>query len=121
MRCRIASLIVVVALSVPSLQAAAVGMFAGQIVQGANNNPPGKWLFVKGRAGMMRRVEVSSTHVEYAPSVPQSDRSTRPADDLKDGALVQVAAQQGKAGEWVAQSILILRLTNRQALRTSIK
>src|SRR2546423_11402083 len=107
---RLADPIARVALLVPVVPAGTVGMFGGKVVQGVAKNPPGKWVYIRGRAGMLRRVEVSNARFDYAASVPRAARSAIPADDLKDGTLVQVAAEQDKAGEWVARSVIILHL-----------
>ena len=68
---------------------------------------------------MLRRVEVSKARFDYAASVPRAAPSAVPVDDLKDGTLVQGAAEQDRSGEWVAQSVLILRLPNQQVLRSA--
>jgi hypothetical protein len=94
------------------------GMFGGKVVQGVAKNPPGKWVYIKGRAGI-RRVEISRAHFDYASSVPRGSRATIAADDLKDGTLVQVAAEQDASGEWVAESILILRLADQDVRRSA--
>ena len=103
-----------VGLLVPAWGTGPVGMFGGTVVQGKMQDPPGKWVYIKGRGRTVRRVEISKARFEYVASVPRSARSTIPADDLKDGALVQVAATQDKAGEWIAQSVLILRLPDQE-------
>jgi hypothetical protein len=117
-RSAILAIAVTLVLALPA-SGGSVGMFGGKVVEGAGKNPPGKWLYVKGRAGMLRRVEISKARFEYADSVPRSARAGSPADDLKDGALVQVAAEQ-EAGEWVARSVLILRLSDHRLVRSSI-
>ncbi|MBI2677498.1 MAG: hypothetical protein HYX28_01810 [Candidatus Koribacter versatilis] len=105
--------IVIAALFVPAALAGTSGNFGGKVVKpAAVKNPPGKWLYITGRPGMLRRVEISNTRFEYAESVPRAARAPLPAADLKDGTLVQVTAEQDKAGEWIAQSVLILRLAN---------
>lgn len=68
---------------------------------------------------MLRRVEVSKARFDYAASVPRAARSAIPADDLKDGTLVQVAAEQDRSGKWVAQAVLILRLPDQPVLRSA--
>jgi hypothetical protein len=98
----------------------AVGMFGGKVVQGAGQNPPGKWVYIKGRGGSLRRVEVSNARFDYASSVPRGARAAIPADDLKDGTVVQVSAEQDGNGEWVARSVLILQLANQRVLRSSL-
>jgi hypothetical protein len=114
-------LIIALGALLPALAAAgAVGMFGGKVVQGAAQNPPGKWVYIKGRGGSLRRVEVSKARFDYAASVPRAARAGNPADDLKDGTVVQVSAEQDDSGEWIARSILILQLANQQVLRSSL-
>ena len=96
-------------------------MFAGKVVEAAAENPPGKWIYVKGRGGMVRRVEISKASYSYSDAVPQSTRAPKPADDLKDGAVIQVAAEQDGAGEWIAQSILFLRLSKQKLVQSSAR
>jgi hypothetical protein len=110
--------IVIALLIAPAGFAGTPGMFGGKVVQGLAKNPPGKWIYIKGRAGI-RRVEISKAHFDYASSVPRGSRATIAADDLKDGTLVQVAAEQDSAGEWIAQSILILRLADQDVVRSA--
>ena len=102
-----------------SAYAATAGTFGGTVVQGAGKNPPGKWVYIKARPGTLRRVEVSKARFDYAASIPRAARSAIPVDDLKDGTLVRVTAEQDGAGEWVAQSVLILRIADQQVLRSS--
>lgn len=99
--------------ALPAL-AGSVGMFGGKVVRGdGGQDPPGKWLYIKGRAGAMRRVEISKARVDYLDSVPRASRSAKPVDDLRDGAVIQVTAEQDKrSGEWIASAVLIVRLSN---------
>ena len=100
--------------------AASVGMFGGRVVRSNGQDPPGKWIYIKGRSGSMRRVEVSKARFEYLDSVPRASRSAKPVDDLKDGAVVQVTAEQDKrSGEWVATAVLFLRLSSRPLAQSS--
>lgn len=103
--------------------AGSVGTFAGKVVHGeAEKSPPGKWLYVQARGGSLRRVEISRASFDYAASIPEAERSAAPADDLRDGALVQVTAEQDKQSrEWVARSVVILRLSRDPALRSVSK
>ncbi len=91
-------------------------MFGGTVVRGTTQDPPGKWVYIRARGRTVRRVEVSTARFGYAASGPQAARSAIPADDLRNGTVVQVSAMQDKTGEWVAQSVLILRLPDQQAL-----
>ncbi len=107
-------------LTLPAL-GGSVGMFGGKIVEGAAQNPPGKWIYVKGARAMIRRVEISKAKLNYADSVPRQSRAASPGDDLKDGALVQVAAEQDRSGEWIGKSVLILRLSQERVVQSSVR
>jgi hypothetical protein len=110
--------ILIVGFLAPASGAGPVGMFGGTVVRSAMHDPPGKWVYIKGRGRSVRRVEVSKARFEYAASIPRTARSAIPADDLKEGTLVQVAATQDKVGEWIAQSVLILRVPDQEVLRS---
>ena len=101
--------------------AGSVGMFAGKVVEAAAEKPPGKWIYISGRGGTVRRVEISKARYSYSDEVPQATRSSKPADDLRDGAVIQVAAEQDGSGEWIAQSILFLRLSKQKLVRSSTR
>ena len=108
-----------VMMALPAL-AGSVGMFGGRVVHSDGQDPPGKWIYIKGRSGSMRRVEVSKAHFEYLDSVPRALRSAKPADDLKDGAVVQVTAEQDKrSGEWVATAVVFVRLSSQSLVQSS--
>jgi hypothetical protein len=105
--------------ALPAL-AGSSGMFGGRVVRSDGQDPPGKWIYIKGRAGEMRRVEVSKARFEYLDSVPQASRSAKPADDLKDGAIVQVTAEQDKhSGEWIASAVLFVKLPGQPLMQSS--
>jgi hypothetical protein len=120
MRRAIAAVLLAACLAVSSF-AGTVGMFGGKIVPAADTNPPGKWIYVKGRGNTLRRVEISKARYEYSDSVPRADRARVPADDLKEGAVIQVAAEQDGAGEWVAKSILFLKLSRQKLVQSSAR
>ena len=95
-------------------------MFGGKVVRSDGQDPPGKWVYIKGRSGSMRRVEVSKARFEYLDSVPAASRSAKPADDLKDGAVVQVTAEQDKhSGEWIASAVVFVRLSSQPVMQSS--
>ncbi len=105
--------------SLPAL-AGSPGMFGGKVVRSDGQDPPGKWVYIKGRSGAMRRVEVSKAHFEYLDSVPPASRSAKPVDDLKDGAIVQITAEQDKhSGEWVATAVVFVRLSSQPVVQSS--
>lgn len=121
MRARLTAMLLLAGcLALPAV-AGSVGMFGGRIVPAADQNPPGKWIYVKGRGGALRRVEISKARYEYAESVPAAARSRTPSDDLKEGAVIQVAAEQDGAGEWVAKSILFVRLAQHKLVQSSAR
>jgi hypothetical protein len=86
------------------------GVFQGKVYQ--ENGNPG-WIYVQGRNGTLRRVEVSRARVVYADSVPAGERSKDPTLDLTQGAEVRVTAEQDGSGEWRATRIEILHIFRR--------
>ena len=118
---RALALLSIAALVCLPVAAGSLGMFAGKVIDAAAENPPGKWIYVKGRGETVRRVEISKARYSYSESVPQSTRAAKPADDLKEGAVIQVAAEQDSAGEWIAQSILFLRLSKQKVVQSSAR
>jgi len=120
MRRTLAAALLSVCLALPA-PAGSVGMLAGRIVSAVAENPPGRWIYVKGRGGTLRRVEISKARYEYSDAVPHGARASQPVEDLKDGAVIQVAAEQDGAGEWIAKSILILRLSKQKLVQSSAR
>jgi hypothetical protein len=97
----------ILVMTVAFVVAATPGSFRGTIVEGPN--PPEKnWLYIQGRNGMVRRVDVSRAQVEHDEDVPAASRSRNPQDALKPGVEVRVTAEQGSDGEWRASRIEIL-------------
>jgi hypothetical protein len=116
----LASALIAGCLALPVV-AGSVGMFAGRVVDAAAENPPGKWIYVKGRGATLRRVEISQARYEYSDAVPQAVRAPKPADDLREGAVIQVAAEQDSSGEWIAKTILFLRLSKQKLVQSSAR
>ena len=84
------------------------GSFRGTIVDGPQD--AGKnWIYVQGRNGMARRVDISHARVSYDESVPRATRLPKPEDALTAGAEVRVTAEQGSDGEWRASQVEILK------------
>ena len=84
------------------------GSFRGTIVDGPHD--AGKnWIYVQGRNGMARRVDISHARVSYDESVPTATRLAKPEDALTTGAEVRVTAEQGSDGEWRASQVEILK------------
>jgi hypothetical protein len=84
------------------------GSFRGKIIESPNAAAEKNWVYVQGRNGMVRRVEVSHARVEYDDSVPAASRARDPHDALQPGAEVRVTAEQGSDGEWHASRVEIL-------------
>lgn len=83
------------------------GSFRGTIV---DNPQAGKgWIYVQGRNGMARRVEISHARVIYDEDVPAAERHPRPEEALTPGTEVRVEAEQGSDGEWRASTVEILK------------
>lgn len=83
------------------------GSFRGQVVE----RPAGAssaWIYVRGRNGMIRRVEISKAKVEYDENVPAAERSKVPRETLVEGTEVRVTAEQGDDGEWRASRVEVL-------------
>ncbi len=88
------------------LAAATPGSFRGTIVD--NPNSAKGWIYVQGRKGTARRVEVSHATVTYDEDVPAIERSPNPQGALIPGTEVRVTAEQGSDGEWHAERVEIL-------------
>lgn len=84
------------------------GSFRGKIVDYSGPSPERNWIYVQGRNGMVRRVEISHATVEYDEDVPPADRTRKPQDALVAGTEVRITAEQGSDGEWRASRIEIL-------------
>src|SRR4051794_41875815 len=99
---RRASLLVATLLMMTSaLLAGTPGVFRGTLVDGPGNEKiDGRWIYVKGRNGSLRRVEISRAKVSYMDSVPEGKREKLPESALKPGAVVRVTAEPDKGGEW---------------------
>src|SRR5215208_2826788 len=106
---RRASLLVATLLLTSALLAGTPGVFRGTLVDGPGNEKiDGRWIYVKGRNGSLRRVEISRAKVSYMDSVPETRREKMPESVLKPGAVVRVTAEQDSDGEWRAEEVLLL-------------
>lgn len=85
------------------------GSFRGTIVDPPQPSPGNNWIYVQGRNGAARRVEISRAKVIYDEDVPAANRASNPSDALVPGAEVRVTAEQGSDGEWWASSVEILK------------
>lgn len=84
------------------------GSFRGVIVDGPESEQHNGWIFVKGKNGMLRRVEIAKAKVGYDDSYPTEKRVESPRFALKPGIEVRVTATQGKDGEWHAIQVEIM-------------
>ncbi len=91
------------------VSAGTAGSFRGTIVDGPHSAAEKNWIYVQGRNGMARRVDISRAKVTYDRGVPEDTRLRRPEDALLAGAEVRVTAEQGSDGEWRASRIEILK------------
>jgi hypothetical protein len=92
-----------------ALVAGLPGSFRGTIVE-VPGSPSGKsWIYVQGRNGTARRVDISEASVTYDEGVPAAERRGNPAGTLTPGTEVRVTAEQGSDGEWKASKIEILQ------------
>ena len=85
------------------------GMFQGRVVEGTKREA-GRYIYVAGPSGYMRRVNIQRCRVRFDSAIPASQRVRSAAESLKDSAEVRVTAEQGSDGEWVALDIVILKL-----------
>jgi hypothetical protein len=92
-----------------SVIAGTPGSFRGTIVDTPQGAAAKNWIYVQGRNGMARRVEISRARVTYDESVPAANRRGDPVDALTPGVEVRVTAEQGTDGEWRASRIEILK------------
>jgi hypothetical protein len=85
------------------------GVFQGRLVEGTKREA-GRYIYVAGRGGFMRRVNIQRCRVRFGPDVPSSQRVASASEFLRDNAEVRVTAEQGNNGEWMASDIVILKL-----------
>jgi hypothetical protein len=83
------------------------GSFRGTIVD--NPQADKNWIYVQGRNGMARRVDISHARVIYDEDVPAAERRPKPEEELKPGTEVRVTAEQDSDGEWRASKVEILK------------
>lgn len=90
-------------LFVPGIDAKITGVFQGKIIKAS-----ARYLYVQGKTGFVRKVDVATASVEYDDDFPAKGRLKKPSDALKVSANVLVRAEQRK-GNWKASEVLILR------------
>lgn len=94
-------------------------MFQGRVVEGTKREA-GRYIYVAGPSGYMRRVNIQRCRVRFDSAIPASQRVRSAAESLKDSAEVRVTAEQGSDGEWVALDIVILKLSAVDQVRLRI-
>jgi hypothetical protein len=94
-------------LAVPVL-ASTPASFRGKVIEFPTGNEARGMIFVMGRNGALRRVQVGSARVSYDQHIPLKLRHKQPNESLKHGAEVRVTAEENGHGLWRARSIEIL-------------
>jgi hypothetical protein len=92
------------------LYGSAPAMFRGRVVEIADQPKQAGIVFVMGRNGSLRKVQVGEARVEYADGMPDKFRKPQPSDSLVQGADIRVEAEEASAGLWRARSIEILQV-----------
>ena len=95
------------------------GIFQGLVVEGTKREA-GKYIYVAGRSGYMRRVNIERCRVRFDIGVPASERIQSAAESLRDSAEIRVTADQRTNGEWVAIEIVILKLPTVDKVRLRV-
>lgn len=85
------------------------GVFQGRVVEGTRRET-GKYIYVAGPNGYLRRVNIQKCRVRFGDGVSASDRIHSAAEYLRQDAEIRVTADQAENGEWVAVEVLILKL-----------
>lgn len=85
------------------------GVFQGLVVEGTKHEA-GKYIYVAGPSGSMRRVNIQNCRVRFDAAVPAGQRVRSASEYLRDSAEVRVTAEQKQDGEWMATEIVILKL-----------
>ncbi len=91
-----------------SAAAGTPGTFRGVLVEGPAATHVDGWVFVKGKNGMLRKVEIKRADVRYEDTFPEEKRKKIPRAALKPGIEVRVTATQGSDGEWHASEVEIV-------------
>jgi hypothetical protein len=85
------------------------GIFQGLVVEGTKREA-GKYIYVAGKTGYLRRVNIQRCRVRFGDGVPSSQRLQSAAESLRDNAEIRVTADEDSHGEWIASDIVILKL-----------
>jgi hypothetical protein len=102
-------------MSLPLL-AGTPGTFRGVVVEAPAASRTDGWIFVKGKNGMLRKVEIKSAAVHYEDTFPAAKKKGSPKASLKPGIEVRVTATQGSDGEWHASEVEIVDTESEQEL-----
>jgi hypothetical protein len=68
-----------------------------------------EWVYIAGRNGSLRRVEVSKAQVVYSQEVPTHRRQKIASQAVPSGTEVRITAEQDSHGDWRASEIEILK------------
>lgn len=90
-------------------QAGTPGSFRGKVVDEGEGSQAAGWLYVQGRDGGIRRVDISHATIAYDEAVPAEQRKAAAHEQLTTGAEVRVTAEQDSNGEWHASRVDILK------------
>ncbi len=90
------------------LWAATPGTFRGVLVEAPKASRTDGWIFVKGKNGLLRKVEIRQASVHYEDTFPPEKRKNSPKASLRPGIEVRVTAIQGNDGEWHASDVEIV-------------
>ncbi|MDT8070176.1 MAG: hypothetical protein ROO76_18575 [Terriglobia bacterium] len=92
------------------------GIFRGVVVDAPAASRADGWIFVKGKNGMMRKVEIKSAVVHYEETFPAAKRKQSAKLSLKPGSEVRITATQESDGEWHASDIEIIDPASEQEI-----
>jgi hypothetical protein len=91
----------------PAADGKILGVFQGKIIKASSVCDAKRYLYVQGKSGFVRKVNVSHATVEYDDDFPAGGRSKHPSDALQVATLVRITAEQ-KNQSWLATEVLIL-------------
>ena len=89
------------------LHAGPSGTFLGTLVSASGSRAEARWIYVKGKNGVIRRVEISTAKVAYGEGFPREQRKQPAVAALEPGTEIRVTATQDNSGEWHASRIEI--------------
>lgn len=91
----------------PVSEAKILGVFQGKIIKTSAAKAGQQWVYVQGKTGFVRKVDVAKAVVEYDDDFPVEARVAKPAQALTVSVEVRITAQQ-KKDVWLADEVLIL-------------